>query len=64
MKCPECEMNELNKQAAFELAAKHIEKFKLMIRDTVGPWLSAALESEVVCEEMKEDIRKFFKAIE
>lgn len=28
--------------------------------DYVGKWLSAALEDENVCDEMKEDIRKHF----
>ncbi len=34
------------------------------VSDKLGAWLSAALEDDNVCEEMKVDIRNWFKVME
>jgi hypothetical protein len=53
-----------HRQAAFEIVAEHMKRHKALVDKTIGPWLSAALDDEIVCGAMKEDIRAFFKAIE
>lgn len=40
------------------------ERLAQGFRDTVGKWLSAALDDKLVCQDMKDDINTFFELLE
>ncbi len=43
--------------------ADKFDKLKDTCQNTVGSWLSAALEDPAVCQEMKDDINQFFDVL-